>query len=122
MDIIGERVYKRFYKQKSNIIYGYSPLVDKTFQKFEEFDCTATNSSETHPYLSRCISLPDDRIFVIGGSSDMNCSSTTKQTVEIVKEQTGQRSKVVRANMYQSRAAFGIAVYPNFSQIFVAGG
>lgn len=24
--------------------------------------------------------------------------------------------------MYQSRAAFGIAVYPNFSQIFVAGG
>ena len=113
MEIIGERSYKRFYKQKSNMIYGFSPLVDKSFQKFEEFD--STDSSETHLFLSRCISLPDDRVFVIGGSSDMNCSSTTKQTVEVVKDENGQRSKVVRANMYQSRAAFGIAVYPNFS-------
>lgn len=89
MEIIGERAYKRFYKQKSNMIFGLSPLVDKSFQKFEEFDCTDQN--ETHPVLSRCISLPDDRIFVVGGSSDMNCSSTTKQTIEIVKDETGKR-------------------------------
>ena len=34
----------------------------------------------------------------------------------------GERSKVAMTNMYTARASFGIAVYPNFSQIFVAGG
>lgn len=121
MTILGDKAYKKFYKQKSMKIYGFEPLSDKKFIQTEEFDCQDPN--ETHPFLSRCISLPDDRLFLIGGATDINCTATTKQTVELVKDPiTGKRSKVSRAAMYQSRAAFGIAVYPNFSQIFVAGG
>lgn len=69
-------MYKRFFKQKSQVIYGFEPLSDKSFKKFEEFDCN--DKDETHPLLSRCISLPDDRIFIIGGASDINCTSTSK--------------------------------------------
>jgi len=55
------------------------------------------------------ISLPNDKIFSIGGSFDEKGNHTKKDTIEYVKDpETGERQAVVRA-------AFGIAVYPNFS-------
>ena len=42
-------------------------------------------------------------------------------TMELIK--VGNERKIEqKANMWTKRAAFGVAVYPNFSQIFVAGG
>lgn len=52
---------------------------------------------------------------MIGGSVDPQCSSTSRDTYELVKNASGERVAEVRQNMWQSRAAFGVAVYPNFS-------
>ena len=53
---------------------------------------------------------------MIGGAIDAQCTNTVKNTVELVKDSTtGKRSVVARSDMWQARAAFGIAVYPNFS-------
>lgn len=102
-------------------ILSYVPLSNKSFQQAEEYDLSDLNESKL--FLSRVISLPSDRLFVIGGATDIQCTSTHKQAIELIKDPiTGKRSKIYRTSMHQSRASFGISVYPNFSQIFVAGG
>jgi N-acetylneuraminic acid mutarotase len=63
------------------------------------------------------MSLPGNKVFVLGGAKDIACTTTSNQTLEIVD---GQMQ--ARAPMWTARAAFGCAVYPNFSQIFIAGG
>jgi len=68
-------------------------------------------------FMYKTISLPGNRVFVIGGSKDISGNSCTNQTYELVDGKFEQR-----ANMWINRAAFGCAVYPNFSQIFIAGG
>jgi len=121
MEIVGNNVYQKFYKHKSNKVYSYAPNEDKSFKVTEEYDLN--NGDQSSYFLHRIISLPNDKIFIIGGASDDKATITKKDTYELVKDPvTGIRTVVQKANMWQSRAAFGIAVYPNFSQIFVAGG
>lgn len=74
------------------------------------------NFPETN-FMYKTISLPGDRVFVIGGSKDISGSNCTNQTHELVDGKFESRT-----NMWINRAAFGCAVYPNFSQIFIAGG
>jgi hypothetical protein len=61
--------------------------------------------------------LPGDRIFIIGGSRDTSGKDTLKDCFEIISG-----LKQPRAGMFTARSNFGCAVYPNFSQIFIAGG
>lgn len=67
--------------------------------------------------MYKVVSLPNKRTFVIGGAKDINSSETVKDTYEIVDGQA-----VKKASMWNARSSFGLAVYPNFSQIFIAGG
>lgn len=89
-------------------LWSYQALNNKTFrQKEEQFTLPQI-------YLNRLISLPQDRIFLIGGANDIQCTNTKWDTMELIKE--GEDRKVVmKANMWTKRAAFGVAVYPNFS-------
>lgn len=68
-------------------------------------------------FMYRAVSLPNGRVFVIGGAKDVNCAQTVKTTLEI---QDGK--KIPKASMWNARSGFGLAVYPNHSQIFIAGG
>jgi N-acetylneuraminic acid mutarotase len=67
--------------------------------------------------MYRAIALPNGRTFVIGGSRDVNSATTVKSTKEIIDGKL-----VDRAPMWVARSGFGLAVYPNYSQIFIAGG
>jgi len=41
---------------------------------------------------------------------------TSRETIELVRNPETQKRKAEnKLNMWQSRAAFGVAVYPNFS-------
>lgn len=72
------------------------------------------------PILGKAVAMPTGRIFVIGGSHDIHCKQTTKSTLEVFPG-TNQ-SNIERCNMFTARASFGCAIYPNFTQIFIAGG
>lgn len=50
-------------------ILSYVPLSNKSFQQAEEYDLSDLNESKL--FLSRVISLPSDRLFVIGGATDI---------------------------------------------------
>lgn len=67
--------------------------------------------------MYKVVSLPTKRTFVIGGAKDINSTETVKDTYEVVD---GKLEK--RANMWNARSSFGLAMYPNFTQIFIAGG
>ena len=71
----------------------------------------------TENFMYRVVGLPTGRVFVIGGAKDINGSTTLKETKELVDGQL-----VEKAGMWIARAAFGVAVYPNHTQIFIAGG
>jgi len=86
-------------------------MQDLTYTQTTIFTNTRTN------LLSRCVSLPGDRVFVLGGASTIDCEQVYKSTFELVDGQM-----VDKAPMWTGRAGFGCAVYPNFSQIFIAGG
>jgi len=97
-------------------VQSFEPQTDKSFKRTVEFDIGAW-------YHARVINLPGDRVFVIGGSPDQQCSSTSNSVMELTKNPiTGQRERTDITPMHQARAKFGVAVYPKFSQIFVAGG
>ena len=68
-------------------------------------------------FMYRVVTLPTNRAFVIGGSSDVNGAQPCKTTYELVDGKLEER-----ASMWIARSAFGLAVYPNFTQIFIAGG
>lgn len=51
-------------------------------------------------YLHRLIALPNDRIFIIGGANDIQCSSTRKDTVELVKDDAGKYVRTARTQMW----------------------
>ena len=61
--------------------------------------------------------MPTGRTFVIGGATDLNGSVCLKQTKELVNGRLEER-----ASLWNPRASFGVAVYPNYSQIFIVGG
>jgi N-acetylneuraminic acid mutarotase len=63
------------------------------------------------------VGLPNDRVFVIGGSNQVNGGDAQKECTELVNGQW-----VSKAAMFNGRSQFGCAVYPNHSQIFIAGG
>jgi hypothetical protein len=86
-------------------------MMDFTYKNEEIFKNNKTN------LLSRCVSLPGNRVFVIGGASTIDCESVYKNTYEYTNGEM-----VEKAPMWTGRAGFGCAVYPNFSQIFIAGG
>lgn len=74
-------------------------------------------------FLSKIVNLPNDRIFVIGGSEDLSCKKSFNSVFEMVlNKSSNQYEMVAKQNMLISRAAFGCVVYPNFTQIFVCGG
>ena len=115
MELGESNAYKNLYRSKSNTIQGYEMMSDKSFKVCCENDMAIEGAAPT--FLQRVISLPNDRVFMVGGSSDVNCSNTKKDTYEMVKDPvTSKRKAEVRTQMWQPRAAFGIAVYPNFSQ------
>ena len=68
-------------------------------------------------FLSRIVSLPGDRVFVIGGAQNIDGDNSCKETYELSGPNLVQKS-----SMWTPRSGFGCAVYPNHSQIFVAGG
>jgi len=86
-------------------------MIDFTYKNEEIFNNNKTN------LLSRCVSLPGNRVFVIGGASTIDSESVFKNTYEYTNGEM-----VEKAHMWTGRAGFGCAVYPNFSQIFIAGG
>ena len=92
-------------------ITSYTPDTSLTFKSNE------VTAQLTENFMYRVVSLPSGRVFVIGGAKDINGQQTLKDTHEVVD---GQFNKM--ASMWISRAAFGVAVYPNFTQIFIAGG
>lgn len=59
---------------------------------------------------------------MIGGAADIQCAKTFQTNHEVVTDELGQSKMIEKAKMLIARAAFGCAVYPNYSQIFVAGG
>lgn len=67
--------------------------------------------------MYRVVALPNSRAFVVGGSRDVHGSTPVKTTYELVEGKLEER-----AQMWIARSSFGLAVYPNFSQIFIAGG
>lgn len=123
VDMSSSTAYQKFFQTKHNSkIVSYELMSDKSLLMKNEFEINESQD-QAPTFLQRIISLPNNKIFMVGGASDVECTNTHKDVYEFVKDEaTGKRSKVKRANMWQSRAAFGIAVYPNFSQIFVAGG
>lgn len=68
-------------------------------------------------FLSRVVALPGDRVFVIGGAQNIDGDNACKETFELQ-----QGNFVPKASMWTGRSGFGCAVYPNYSQIFIAGG
>ena len=64
------------------------------------------------------VGLPGERMYAIGGSHSINGRDAVKECYEIQPNGT----KIQRASMFTARSNFGCAVYPNFSQIFIAGG
>ena len=68
-------------------------------------------------FMYRVVALPNGRAFVIGGARDVNGAQPVKTTQELV-----EGSLEEKAQMWIARSSFGLAVYPNFSQIFIAGG
>lgn len=67
--------------------------------------------------MYRVVALPNGRTFVIGGAKDVHGAQAVKYTHELVDGKCEEKS-----SMWIARSAFGLAVYPNFSQIFIAGG
>lgn len=60
--------------------------------------------------LSRCVSLPKERIFILGGASNVECETVFKTNYELIGD-----AMIERAPMWAARAGFACAVYPNFS-------
>lgn len=58
-------------------VFSLEPQSDKSFVQTEEYD-VAKSFQESHTYLPRVISLPNDRVFIIGGASDISCKNTSK--------------------------------------------
>lgn len=56
------------------------------------------------------MSLPGDRVFIIGGATSNDCENTSKVTYEVVDGKLEEK-----APMWNARAGFGCAVYPNHS-------
>jgi len=73
-------------------------------------------------FHNKVIATSMDRVYVIGGSADMNCSSPTDQTLLLRTNENGvvDQSRVKSMNM--ARGNFGCALYPTGAQIFVIGG
>jgi len=69
-------------------------------------------------FMYRVVALPNGRTFVIGGARDVHGAQAVKLTQELMED--GKLEE--KAQMWIARSAFGLAVYPNFSQIFIAGG
>lgn len=70
-----------------------------------------------HNILHSCaVSLPDNTVFLIGGGI-LSHRRVHKETYQIIKS-----TKVPRADMTVARAGFACSVFPDFTQIFVAGG
>ena len=108
MEISDPKKYCNFYKQKSLKLWKFEPLNNKTFKQQE------MKLNLPQIYLNRLICLPMDRIFLIGGATDIQCTNTKWDTIELVQD--GEERKMTpKANMWTKRAAFGVAVYPNSS-------
>ena len=70
-----------------------------------------------HQILQSCaVSLPDNTVFLIGGGI-LSHKRAHKETYQIIKN-----TKIPRADMATARSGFACTVFPNFTQIFVAGG
>lgn len=66
--------------------------------------------------MHKVVNLPSGRVFLIGGAQDIECKYTYSNILELMyKENEGKWVSENRASMLIPRAAFGCAVYPNFS-------
>ena len=61
---------------------------------------------------------PGWRMFVIGGAIDVQSTEAVREVVELKEVPNGGDDKMEvlkMQDMYQARAAFGVAIYPNFT-------
>lgn len=98
-------------KQSANRVTRCVPDENLSFRKEIE------QGTMLDSFMYRVVSLPSGKAFVIGGAKDVHGALPLKTTYEIVNGQCEER-----AQMWIARSAFGLAVYPNFSQVFIAGG
>jgi len=75
-------VYDKLYNLNGSKIMGYEPQTDKSFKQTEELDL---NLFGTGLFQSKIINLPGDRLFVLGGASEVNCSKTSNKAYELIK-------------------------------------
>jgi len=101
MDVSGTVAYKKLFRAKSMKVDGFELMQDKSFRSSLEHDIMTSAENDKPNFLNRIISLPNDKIFMIGGASDVQSSQTQKDTIEFVKDpETGKRNPVVRASMW----------------------
>ena len=103
--------YRSLYKVRNSAVVKCTPM-DNGKMKEEAMPFLI---NDVHGY--KVVGLPGERVFQIGGSACANGRDASKQCFELVEGQ-----KVPKTQMFTARSNFGCAVYPNFSQIFIAGG
>lgn len=107
---VAQGEYGSFYKHKSMKIWRVSPTPELDMKQEEII------SLNQNIFMQKVVNLPTNKVFIIGGAQDISCKTTFNQMTEIVYNETSRMNELVpRANMIHSRAAFGCAVYPNFS-------
>ena len=107
----GLNIYRSLYKVRNSQVVKCTPM---TNGKMKE-ESMPFLINDVHGY--KVVGLPGERVFQIGGSEGANGLAASKQCYELVDGQ-----KVAKTPMFTARSNFGCAVYPNFSQIFIAGG
>lgn len=103
--------YSAFYKPKNGQAVKCVPMTNNTILEEVRGDLAPS----VHDGI--VVGLPDDRVFVIGGSFHKSGRDPVKDCYELTKGHKTQKTQ-----MFLARSNFGSAVYPNFSQIFIAGG
>jgi len=64
--------FKKFYKHKAHRVWSLTPMSNRSFKMEEE--CNLLHMDPNPVYLQRLISLPGDRIFLVGGAQDIKCT------------------------------------------------
>eukprot|EP00347_Sterkiella_histriomuscorum_P016679 403352271 len=114
--------YSKFYRNRSQSLQRLSPVISEGKLQFKLEDVYMIQGESL--YLSKLVNLAiENRIFMIGGAPKVDCVNVFNNCKEFVyKPEIGNYTQVERKPMTLGRAAFGCAVYPNQTQIFVCGG
>lgn len=106
--------YKCIYQKQGNHIYKYQIMDDKTAKKTLEYNLDQLASISYNAKKAKVIGLPNEKLFVIGGSVDASGMTSSNKMTELVKDPHGNRTAYECAQMHSIRSDFAVAVYPNF--------